>query len=77
MEPGMPRKSRRAKKTVTERFEVLVRDLAAELKKHYGARLVSAVVFGSVGRGSPRPDSDVDVLVVAEPLPDGRITSQP
>jgi len=43
------------------------------LKKHYGARLVSAVVFGSVGRGSPRPDSDVDVLVVAEPLPDGRM----
>ncbi len=70
---GMPRKSQRAKKTVTEQFEVLVRDLAAELKKHYGARLVSAVVFGSVGRGSPRPDSDVDVLVVAEPLPDGRM----
>src|SRR5438034_718458 len=69
----MPRKSQGAKKTVTERFEVLVRDLVAELKKHYGARLVSAVVFGSVGRGSPRPDSDVDVLVVAEPLPDGRM----
>lgn len=39
----------------------------------YGDRLVSLVVFGSVGRGTPRPDSDVDLLVVADPLPDGRI----
>ena len=39
----------------------------------YGQRLVSLVVFGSVGRGTPRPDSDVDLLVVADPLPDGRI----
>ena len=31
------------------------------------------VVFGSMGLGTPRPDSDVDLLVVADPLPDGRI----
>lgn len=31
------------------------------------------VVFGSVGRGTPRPDSDVDLLIVAEKLPDGRM----
>lgn len=30
-------------------------------------------VFGSVGRGTPRPDSDVDLLLVVDPLPDGRM----
>lgn len=39
----------------------------------YGLRLVTVAVFGSVGRGVPRPDSDIDILIVAEPLPDGRI----
>ena len=42
-------------------------------QRFYEARLVSLVVFGSVGRGTPRPDSDIDILVVADPLPDGRI----
>ncbi|RJQ07210.1 MAG: nucleotidyltransferase domain-containing protein [Bacillota bacterium] len=35
--------------------------------------MVAAAVFGSVARRTPGPDSDVDLLVVAEPLPDGRI----
>jgi uncharacterized protein len=39
----------------------------------YGDRLRSLVIFGSVGRGTPRPDSDIDLLVVADPLPDGRL----
>jgi len=47
-----------------------VREAAVEV---YGSRLVSLAVFGSVGRRSPRPDSDIDLLVVADPLPDGRI----
>ena len=41
--------------------------------RHYGDRLVSVAVFGSVGRGTPRQDSDVDLLIVANGLPDGRI----
>ncbi len=40
---------------------------------HYGPRLLALAVFGSVGRGTPQPDSDVDLLVVADPLPDGRL----
>ena len=42
-------------------------------RRHYGDRLVSLAVFGSVGRGTPRRDSDVDLLIVADPLPDGRL----
>lgn len=39
----------------------------------YGSRLSALAVFGSVGRGTPRPDSDLDLLVVADGLPDGRL----
>ena len=54
-------------------IERLLERLLGVCQKFYGARLVSLVVFGSVGRGTPRPDSDIDILVVADPLPDGRI----
>src|SRR5439155_24044492 len=36
-------------------------------------RLVAVTVFGSVGRGTPRDDSDVDLLIVARDLPEGRM----
>ena len=42
-------------------------------QRHYGPRLVSVAVFGSVGRGTPGPDSDIDLLVVVEQLPRGRL----
>lgn len=42
-------------------------------RRHYGSRLVSVAVFGSVGRGTPGPDSDIDLLVVVEQLPQGRL----
>ena len=47
--------------------------LLAETKDFYGGRLVTLAVFGSVGRGTPNYDSDVDILIVAENLPDGRM----
>lgn len=56
-----------------ERFEQLVELLVSEIKNVYQERLVSVVVFGSVGRGTQRFDSDVDLLVLAENLPRGRI----
>lgn len=34
----------------------------------YGARLISLAVFGSTGRGTARPDSDLDVLLIVEGL---------
>ncbi len=54
-------------------IERLLERLLGVCQGFYGDRLVSLVVFGSVGRGTPRPDSDIDILVVADPLPDGRI----
>jgi hypothetical protein len=36
--------------------------------KTYGERLISVAVFGSMGRGTARPDSDVDILLVVERL---------
>jgi len=50
----------------------LLADLTGEARRHYRDRLVSLVVFGSMGRGTPRADSDLDLLVVADGLPDGR-----
>ncbi len=59
--------------TVAAEIENLLERLREACRVFYGDRLVSLVVFGSVGRGTPRPDSDIDLLVVADPLPDGRI----
>lgn len=39
---------------------------------YYGERLVSVVVFGSVASDAFRPDSDIDILIVAEDLPERR-----
>lgn len=56
-----------------DHVEHLLRQLTCHVRAHYADRLVSLVVFGSIGRGTPRPDSDADLLIVAEPLPDGRM----
>ena len=50
----------------------LLAAVTAETQRCYGDRLVSLVVFGSMGRGTARPDSDLDLLVVADDLPRGR-----
>ena len=41
--------------------------------EHYGTRLQSLALFGSVARGTMRPDSDIDLVLVVDPLPDGRM----
>lgn len=35
--------------------------------------MVALVIFGSVGRETPRSDSDIDFLLVVENLPNGRM----
>lgn len=47
-------------------YERLLHRCLQEVQRTYGPRLVTFAVFGSVGRGIPRPDSDIDLVVVAE-----------
>jgi predicted nucleotidyltransferase len=54
-------------------YDSIVEHLVDVCKVVYGPRLVSLCVFGSLGRRTPRPDSDIDLLVIAEGLPSGRI----
>jgi predicted nucleotidyltransferase len=56
-----------------ERFRELEERLLTEIKSFYGERLVSVIVYGSVARETPTFDSDLDVLVIAEGLPHGRM----
>jgi len=58
--------------TLKERYEEILRRLGEGLQAHYGPRLVSVAVFGSVGRGTQREDSDIDLLIVVRGLPRGR-----
>ena len=51
----------------------LADSILAGARKMFGADLVSFAVFGSVARGTARPDSDIDVLIVARNLPNGRM----
>ncbi len=53
-----------------EQMLVLIRSYCMQV---YGPRLVALAVFGSVGRRTAGPDSDLDVLIVADGLPNGRI----
>ena len=58
--------------TLLRRYDELLERLLLALREHYGRRLVACAVFGSVGRGTPRYDSDVDLLLVIRGLPRGR-----
>jgi len=48
----------------------LLDQVVAALRTALGDRLVAVVLFGSRARGEAREDSDWDVLVIAEALPD-------
>ena len=53
-------------------FQEVVAALRSTCVQHYGERLVTVGVFGSVGRDTPGPYSDVDTLIIANPLQRGR-----
>lgn len=48
----------------------LLRRFRAALGEIYGERLIRTVLFGSRARGEARPDSDYDVAVFFNALPD-------
>lgn len=56
-----------------KRFRELEAMLLSEIKSHYGERLISVVVFGSVGRDTQTFESDMDLLIIADGLPRGRM----
>lgn len=58
---------------IREKFRQLLSELLDQVAGCYGDRLITLAVFGSVGRERQRADSDVDILLIAENLPDGRI----
>ena len=60
-------------RNISELFEGIVQALCQKSLEFYGERLISFVVFGSVGRQAMKPDSDIDLLLVVAPLPKGRI----
>ena len=57
-----------------EQFDAVLDSLRREAVRHYGEALVTLGVFGSVGRGTPGPYSDIDVLIIVERLPAGRLS---
>ena len=56
-----------------EKFKKLEKLLLSEIKSYYGQRLISIVVFGSVARETQTFESDLDLLIIAKGLPDGRM----
>lgn len=55
------------------RYYKLINNLFETVKDFYGEKLVSFAIFGSVARDTFRPDSDIDVLIIVENLPRGRV----
>ena len=53
-------------------YEPLVQEFLRLLRERFGDRMVAALVFGSVARGTARPDSDVDLCLVMRDLPTSR-----
>ncbi|MCG3195606.1 MAG: nucleotidyltransferase domain-containing protein [Candidatus Omnitrophica bacterium] len=46
----------------------LLRELRGKLRDLYGNRLVGVYLFGSFSRGEEGPESDLDVLIVLDPM---------
>jgi predicted nucleotidyltransferase len=56
-----------------ERFKELEDKVLSEIRSFYGNRIISIVLFGSVARKTQSFDSDIDILIIAQGLPSGRM----
>jgi predicted nucleotidyltransferase len=54
------------------RIEALREALLEMCRRTYGESLVSLAIFGSWARGTATPESDIDLLLIAEKLPPSR-----
>ncbi len=57
-------------KKIASKYERVINEFIEKLKKKFGKRLVSVVLFGSVARGTATKYSDIDLLVVVNRLPE-------
>ncbi len=55
-----------------EEYFQLIEKIVRKSREYYRDRLISFAVFGSVVRDVFRPDSDIDILIIAEGLPSKR-----
>lgn len=60
-------------KVLKQEFEKFFSKLLKETKSYYKKRLITLSIFGSGGRGKMNYESDIDILIIAEKLPDGRM----
>jgi predicted nucleotidyltransferase len=56
-----------------EKFRELETRLLEEIKSFYRERLISVVIYGSVARETQTFESDLDLLIIAKDLPQGRM----
>lgn len=54
------------------KYTPLLNDFAELLRKEFKENIVSAVLYGSVARGTARKESDIDVCLVFRHLPESR-----
>ena len=55
-----------------KKYYRLIDELKNNLIEYYGERLMSIILFGSVGRNRFHPDSDIDILIIIKDAPKGR-----
>lgn len=58
---------------IREEFDKLIQTVFRLAKGYYGENLISFVVFGSCGRGTPNPESDIDILIILKEAPSSRL----
>lgn len=58
---------------ILEVFEKTIQHLLAAYKKVYENDLLTLAIFGSVARGTPNPDSDIDIMLMVKNLPPSRM----
>jgi len=58
---------------LNEIYQRIAISVLQECQHFYGSRLVSFCLFGSVARGTMNETSDIDFLIIAENLPNGRV----
>lgn len=56
---------------LNEAAEQVIQTFLAQLHQRLSHHLVSVVLYGSAARGELVPTSDIDLLVIAEQLPEG------